>query len=249
MNSGNVLSISYERITGYEDVELDTTNCEQYGYASVQKEIDGVTYTLFYLKNNSSDEVASYEIIDGVAVTIIQNPLYKEYSYVSPPCSKFKINSADVDKEGSGRNETTGEMIRERLGKYISIDIAWDLIPNSVTYNNWYKILDHLPPYFNVELLMPSGEIVTKKMYRGDLETELYLFYKNRQLWKGLSTTFIQVNIDEYDETYDPDVTLEQETIYDGQDIVVNKQVGDITITKTIKDWQLNMYIANGWSI
>ena len=56
------------------------------------------------------------------------------YTHIAPPCSNYQINYADVDKEGSGRNSLTGEMFRERIGSYRSIDLTWDLIPNTKEY-------------------------------------------------------------------------------------------------------------------
>ena len=95
-------------------------------------------------------------------------------------------------------------MFRERIGKYCSIDLTWDLIPNSDEYNKWYKILTHLPPKFKARLLMPGGEIEEKEFYRTDISTELYLWTDGKQIWRGLSTSFVQWNVDEYDDTYEP---------------------------------------------
>lgn len=138
----------------------------------------------------------------------IVNGETKTYRHIAPPCSKFRVSFADVDKEGSGRNELTGEMFRERIGSYCMIELAWDLIPNTIEYNNWYKILTHLPASFNADVLMPSGEIVSKKFYRADVSTDLYLFVANKQIWQGLSTSFTQFNLDEYDDNFEP--TLEE---------------------------------------
>lgn len=128
----------------------------------------------------------------------------KTYTHVAPPCSQYKISYADIDKEGSGRNSLTGQMVRERIGSYMKLDLAWDLIPNTKEYNNWYEILTHLPPSFFCKLLLPNGEIQEKEFYRGDISTTLYLFTKDRQIWNGLSTTFTQMNLDEYDDSKEP---------------------------------------------
>ena len=130
------------------------------------------------------------------------------YTHIAPPCSKYRISYADVDKEGSGRNSLTGEMFRERIGNYCMIELAWNLIPNTKEYNNWYRILTHLPPSFYCKCLMPSGNIEERKFYRTDVSTDLYVFVENAQIWQGLSTTFVQFNVDEYDDTIEP--TLEE---------------------------------------
>lgn len=126
------------------------------------------------------------------------------YEHIAPPCSQYKVSYADVDKEGSGRNSLTGEMFRERIGSYMLLDVAWDLIPNSKEYNNWYKILTHLPPRFYIEYLSPSGEFEKKEFYRSDISTNLYLFIKDKQIWQGLSTSFTQWNVEGYDDNYEP---------------------------------------------
>ena len=84
------------------------------------------------------------------------------------------------------------------------LEVAWDLIPNSVEFNNWYKVLTHLPPYFYIKSLSPNGNIEEKKVYRGDISTDLYLFIKDRQIWQGLSTTFTQWDIDKYSDNEEP---------------------------------------------
>ena len=130
----------------------------------------------------------------------------KRYTHIAPPCSKYQMSFADVDKEGSGRNSLTGEMFRERIGSYTMLNISWDLIPNSIEYNNWYKVLTHLPPKVTLELLLPNGSIETKDYYRGDISTDLYLFVKDAQIWQGLSTTFTQWNVDKYDDNIEPEL-------------------------------------------
>lgn len=135
------------------------------------------------------------------------NGVKTRYTHIAPPCSNYKINYDDVDKEGSGRNSLTGEMFRERIGSYRSIDLTWDLIPNTKEYNNWYKILTHLPPSFYAKSLMPNGDIEEHLYYRTPISTTLYLFVKDRQIWQGLSTSFVQFNVDEYDDNVEP--TLE----------------------------------------
>lgn len=140
------------------------------------------------------------------------NNVEQEFTHNAPPCSNFKIKYADVDKEGSGRNELTGEMFRERIGYYVSIEMKWDLIPNSAEYIEWYEILTHLPPFFNCNFLMPNGKKITKKMYRTDIDTDLYLFVapdpetysKGQQIWQGLATTFVQADVTPYDDNVEP---------------------------------------------
>ena len=124
------------------------------------------------------------------------------------------------------------------------LSVSWDLIPNTKEYNNWYRILTHLPPFVYLKLLMPTGEIVEKQMYRGDVNTKLHLFISNNQIWQGLSTTFTQWNVDEYDDTLEP--TLESTIITQ-----VNEELKVIVvkngIEKQIDKSSLQQYINLGW--
>lgn len=142
-------------------------------------------------------EIYYDRVVNGETIT---------YRHIAPPCSNYKVNYADVDKEGSGRNSLTGEMFRERIGNYRSIDLTWNLIPNTKEYNNWYKVLTHLPTSFHCKSLMPTGEIEDREFYRTDVSTTLYLFVKDSQIWQGLSTTFVQYNLDEYDDNFEPEL-------------------------------------------
>ena len=203
--NGNLLQISYDRVISTDTVVLTTTNCQEYGYVSTTTIENGVTYTAFYKADDTSREILTYNIEDGVAITEVEIENKQTYTHIAPACSNFKISFADVDKEGSGRNSQTGEMTRERIGYYCKLDLTWDLIPNTDAYNNWYKILTHLPPKFNATLLMPNGNIETKQFYRGDVSTNLYLFISNEsEIWKGLSTSFIQWNLDSYNDQTEP---------------------------------------------
>ena len=208
MTQGNLLEIYYDRIASSEEVILTEENCEYYGYNSTTAkiEVDGVEkeYTVFYKQGNSESEYEIPTIKDGVATTTIIYNTYQRYTHIAPACSKFKVDFADVDKEGSGRNSLTGQMFRERIGSYMKVELAWDLIPNTTEYNNWYRILTKLPPSFFCRLLLPNGEIQEKEFYRGDISTTLYLFTSERQIWNGLSTTITQMNLDEYDDTKEP---------------------------------------------
>lgn len=202
---GNLLEIYYQRVDKeYNDILLTVGNCADYGYVAIEKEINGVNRTVFYKNTETPDD---YITPDEEGNTYIDYVTYTEpYKHVAPACSSFKISFADVDKEGSGRNSLTGEMYRERIGKYIKIDLTWDLIPNTIEYNNWYKVLTSLPPFFNAKFLSPNGEIEDKKFYRTDVTTDLYLFISNRQMWKGLATSFVQANVDVYEDKLEPDL-------------------------------------------
>lgn len=119
---------------------------------------------------------------------------------IAPACTKYQVSYADVDKEGSGRNPLTGEMYRERIGSYIKLDLTWDLIPGTTEYQNWYKTLTSLPKSFEAKYLDPSSnELVKKRFYRTDIQTELYLFVdENCNIWRGLSTSFVQNDVSSF---------------------------------------------------
>ena len=205
MAQGNLLEIYYDRIINTEQIELTQENCKNYGYESGYIKIDDVDTLVFY---KDTETINDYVTPNKEGKTIIDYHTYQRHTHIAPPCSKYEPSFADVDKEGSGRNSLTGEMFRERIGSYSMLSLSWDLIPNTKDYNNWYKILTHLPPFVYLKLLLPSGEIVEKKMYRGDISTKLYLFVQDSQIWQGLSTTFTQWDIDPYDDTIEPELEV-----------------------------------------
>ena len=111
----DLLKISYERIVGTQEIELNDSNYQEYGYA---KDDTG------YYKYDSEQE-------ENVYFTTHEIDILKTYTHILPNPSKFDDTYADVDKEGSGRNESNGQMQRERIGHYCSIDVQWNIIPNS----------------------------------------------------------------------------------------------------------------------
>lgn len=241
MAQGNLLEISYERVIG--KVELTISNCRDYDYEYATKVIDGKQYTIFYPRATSQDNYIKDE--DGLPTNKIDE--YKTYQHIAPPCSSFKISYADVDKEGSGRNSLTGEMFRERVGNYCMIDLTWDLIPNTIEYNNWYKALIHLPSKFKCKVLMPTGETVYKYFYRSDISTSLYMFVENRQIWQGLSTSFIEWNVQPYDDNYEPDMEVVKPN--ENTNYVKMVKVSKDGITKSIEEHNLSKYLKLEWTL
>lgn len=205
-----ILTIKYKRVVGSYNVTLTADNCNTYGYVATSTTIDGKSYTVFYKAENDPSEIEPYTISGETAVTNITSYSYQSYSHNSPPNSKYTISYADVDKQGSGRNDQTGEMYRDRVGHYVKLDVAWDLIPDTDEYNKWYKILVNLPPKFEITFLSPSGENETIETYRGDIQTDLYYYHydatKNemKQIWQSLGTTFTQWDVTPYDDTVEP---------------------------------------------
>lgn len=187
----DLLKISYERIVGTQEIELNDSNYQEYGYA---KDDTG------YYKYDSEQE-------ENVYFTTHEIDILKTYTHILPNPSKFDDTYADVDKEGSGRNESNGEMQRERIGHYCSIDVQWNIIPNSNERINLIRILRNLPPKFRLEYHdsdSVSNVTTTKEFYRADISESLYLFVEDSQLWRGISTTFIQFNVEEYNDKEEP---------------------------------------------
>ena len=204
-----LLKIYYYRVYKVEEIELTKENCSSYGFSwtTIKDIIYGTNQdvVVFYPNEGSSENYLVYtQKDDGTFVTIHINELKNRYEHISPPCSSFSFSFADVDKEGSGRNSATGLMERERIGYYRNIDITYDLIPNTKEYNNWYKVLTHLPPDFYLQVLTPSGNIENIRCYRADVSTDLYLFSQNYQIWRGLKTSFIQFDVTPYDDKEEP---------------------------------------------
>ena len=187
----DLLKISYERIVGTQEIELNDSNYQEYGYA---KDDSG------YYKYDSEQE-------ENVYFTTHEIDILKTYTHILPNPSKFDDTYADVDKEGSGRNESNGEMQRERIGHYCSIDVQWNIIPNSNERINLIRILRSLPPKFRLEYHdsdSVSNVTTIKEFYRADISESLYLFVEDSQLWQGISTTFIQFDVEEYNDQEEP---------------------------------------------
>lgn len=205
-----ILKIKYKRVATSQEITLTQENCTTYGYVATTVEVEGATYTVYYQEGNSPKDIEPFEIENNVATTKITYYTYNTYEHISPSNTKYTISYADTDKEGSGRNDQTGEMFRERIGYYMKLEVAWDLIPNTQEYNNWYKILTHLPPQIELVMLTPDGETKTIKAYRGDIQTDLYYYHYDeetqevQQIWQSLGTTFIQWDITPYDDTKEP---------------------------------------------
>ena len=187
----DLLKISYERIVGTREIELNDSNYQEYGYA---KDESG------YYKYDSEQE-------QNIYFTTHEIDILKTYTHILPNPSKFDDTYADVDKEGSGRNESDGQMQRERIGHYCSIDVQWNIIPNSNERINLVRILRNLPPKFRLEYHDSdnvSNVTTIKEFYRADISESLYLFVEDSQLWQGISTTFIQFNVEEYNDQEEP---------------------------------------------
>lgn len=191
-----LLKVIYERIIGTNEITLTDNNYEEYGYL---KDENG------YYKFDVDDETKIYDTTVSVDIT-------KEYSHILPNPTSLKKTYSDVDKEGSGRNSSDGMMSRERIGNYCSIDLTWDIIPNTIERINLIRILRSLPPKITLEYNDSDNNYETKtmqEMYRSDISEDLYMFTKDKQIWQGLSTSFVQWNVESYDDSIEPTLLSE----------------------------------------
>lgn len=187
------LKINYQRLTSYELKKLTPQNCGAYGY----KQGTGVHANQYYYVGDNPD----YKPTEDDYVAAFKNPVYTSYEHVLPPPTTFNPKFADVDRKGSGRNENSGEMYRDRLGYYTSVDITWDIVPNTKERQNLIKILKNLPSKIRLTYINSSGQSFSTDCYRGDIDEQLYLFIDaTNNIWKGLSTTFTDWNVLPYSE-------------------------------------------------
>lgn len=243
MSNYNLLEIYYDRVVSVETIILTPTNCQGYGYSHTTRTINGTLYNLYYKTGDTSDNYIKGE--NGLPINVIEKENVERFTHIAPPPSKYEISYADVDKEGSGRNSLTGEMFRERIGYYTMLTISWDLIPNSIEYHNWYKVLTSLPSMVYLKLLMPNGDIEEKAYYRGDISTNLYLFVAERQMWQGLSTTFTEWYVNKYNESVEP--SLDNNTTEENVNTLTMVKVIKEGITKLIQEHNLDEYLKLGW--
>lgn len=222
------LKISYDRIIGTETITLNDSNYKQYGYLKDSKG--------YYLYDEETEE--------NVYFTEHDVDIKQTYTHILPPPSKFTPTYADVDKQGSGRNENDGLMIRERVGHYQSLDVSWNIIPHSKEGINLVRILKNLPELFTIEyhdIENEFNETSVHEFYRGDISYDLYLFIKDRQIWKGISTTFIQYDVTPYDDSKEPELLA----------LTIRKLNIDTNEYETLeidrKD--LRTYLEDGWEL
>jgi hypothetical protein len=196
MASIDLFVLSYERVVDTQEVAIDDSNYEQYGYLKDENGyyiIDPFSNLKEYYKEHSID-------------------IKQKYTHTLPNPTSFSKTYSDVDRSGSGRNESDGQMYRERVGHYCSLNVTWDIVPNSVQRRNLIKILRNLPPSFYLTYKDSSNSAsgtTTEEFYRADINEQLYLFLQDRQIWRGLSTSFIQFNVEAYDDSQEPELEIE----------------------------------------
>lgn len=216
------LKISYDRIIGTETITINDSNYSQYGY----------------LKDDNGYYIYDVELDEKVYFTEHDIDITQAYEHILPPPSKFSPIYSDVDKEGSGRNESDGLMVRERIGHYQSFDVSWDIVPNTKEGINLARILKNLPPKFTLhyhDIEDEQDTIRQNEFYRGDINYNLYLFIENHQVWNGISTSFIQYNVTPYDDSKEPN--LLKLTIKKGNETI------------EIDRKELKSYLQNGWDL
>lgn len=129
----------------------------------------------------------------------------QHYKHVIPSPTSFEYTLQDIDSDGSGRNTTSGEMQRQRIGQAKSYDIEWSIIKDSKEQINLYRILQHLPMFFDFTHPDGNGEIITETCYRGDLDIELYEYIdQNQQRWLNMTTSFILKNLVQINDSEEP---------------------------------------------
>lgn len=217
----NLLTIKYRRVIGEEKIIINENNYMEYELIPVivtEDTINNFDLESSYLLDPNSSIVYGntyYSKQDpitgkGIIYEYILEEQTQEYQHILPNPSKMDITYSDVDREGSGRNENDGMMVRERIGHYQSIAVQWNIIPNEIKRRNLVKVLKSLPPSFTL-IYYDNDNKQTKEMlaYHSDIQDSAFLFVKDNQIWQGLSTSFIQFDITPYDDGKDP--TLENE--------------------------------------
>lgn len=199
-NEIDLLKVKYDRVIGTETVTLTDDNYQQYGFLKNPEGHEQGDVTLYYYKYDSDLEENVYYATTDVDVK-------QHYEHILPNPTTFTHTYYDVDKDGSGRNESTGQMQRERIGHYTSIDVTWNIVENQTNRINLIRILRGLPPSFELEYHDSDNEISNTKIeefYRADISEDLYMFIQGNQIWRGLATSFIQFDVTPYDDSQEP---------------------------------------------
>ena len=236
----DLLVISYERVIDTQEVQLNDDNYEQYGYLKeANGHVIGEKTYYYYLINNETNEREYYEKHEV--------EFKKSFTHKLPNPTSFSKTYSDVDRSGSGRNESDGQMYRERVGHYCSLNVTWDIVPNSVERRNLVKILRNLPPSFKLTYKDSSNsvtETTTEEFYRADINEQLYLFLQDRQIWKGLSTSFIQFNVEPYEDEKEPELELSESY---SPNVERQIQVQKNGSKKMVWENVLDIYLDMGW--
>ena len=116
-------------------------------------------------------------------------------SWIPTPAT-FTFNVEDIDSEAFRTQD--GVTHRKRIGKVIKLNCKWDIIPETQEYYDFFKIIDNLPPFFEVQFPHPNGNNAYKTtMYRGNPLTASMRSYwdeKNGKVskWKDTYVNFIE---------------------------------------------------------
>lgn len=109
-------------------------------------------------------------------------------SMPAPTDLAWELN--DVDKN-SGRNDY-GLMMREVLGKKNKLTLKWSFIEDSEELRTFVRWAKNLPPFFYVQFVDASGEVVEMECYTSKIGAALAHEDGLGTLWKDMSINFTE---------------------------------------------------------
>lgn len=111
--------------------------------------------------------------------------------YVPTPAS-FDWQMADLD--ASAERSASGRLIRDRVRSGVrKITFSWGILDDMQKFYDFISMLDELPSEFELEFPDANGKLVTKTMYRGDVNASMFRYKDNKSHWKDLKTSFIEI--------------------------------------------------------
>jgi hypothetical protein len=109
-----------------------------------------------------------------------------------PTPASFDWQMSDLDS--SAERSASGYVIRERIRSGVrKTTFNWSSMADMEKFYNFIKILEQLPPEFEMMFPDATGEILTKTMYRADVTANMYKYADNKSYWKDLKTSFVEV--------------------------------------------------------
>lgn len=120
-----------------------------------------------------------------------------------PPASSFDVNVDDLDEEAF--RSADGALHRTRIGKAITVNCTWEIIPNTNEFYKLYNLLDNMSALGNrLQFPHPNGKndfiISCYRAAKMKVNMRSYYDYGNHRIseWKGLTATFIEDSVTAY---------------------------------------------------
>lgn len=109
-----------------------------------------------------------------------------------PTPGSFSWGMSDLD--ASAERSASGFLIRERIRSGVrKVTFSWSAFPDMQKFYNFIKAMEELPEEFEMQYPDATGELLTKTMYRTDVNAEMQAYKDGRSHWKDCKTSFVEI--------------------------------------------------------